>query len=50
MIAGGRCFGCNQINDLFPKFIYSPAPDEPICMVDVADDNAFYSGLDKFWE
>ncbi|MHC4084182.1 MAG: hypothetical protein ACYSWZ_05400 [Planctomycetota bacterium] len=35
----GGCVECNENNVLFPKFIYSPAPDKPICMIDKADGN-----------
>lgn len=24
--------------------------DNGVCIIDIADVNAFYSGLDKFWE
>jgi hypothetical protein len=36
----------DQNNDLLPNFLYSPAPDEPIRMIDKADENDFYYHFD----
>ncbi|MHC4575259.1 MAG: RHS repeat domain-containing protein [Planctomycetota bacterium] len=33
---------CNESGTLLRKFVYGPGIDEPICMIDVADNNAVY--------